>query len=585
MGQEDVRAAVGTVVAFMTTQDLYSAAPSTERDVAALLVQAWWAHQLTGNVATVALGKTSHQFLALPSGATLPGTSARWFSPGPAAQEVMTQTGARAPYERLCAHASAPYASSRGWDLAGMSFAVQGAQGDVQTFERWANHYSLDDFSQCGYAQGFRLHDWTWPSGVKVNLVYGGPLSDPATGDGSGVGFERLLEVNNSLGRRVIFSYNSGGQFATIGNGLSGGSARTVTFDYGTAGSTPRGIVDPAGKETRFAYLDKQPRTDALRPVPYARLAQAFAADNAALPATQWDYDALGRIMQVRDAINLQIGDHTVAGGRDPTRFFIADGARGERDDPLGAAYTVTYDLDGHPSRFIDELGRETDQSSDGRGRVLATTYPEGDREQFAFDVRNNILSRTLLPKPGSAEAGSGKTITASVTYKEGPAVAACTTIATCNKAVTTVSANGWTTNLTWNSYGLLAQVKLPADASGSRPQTDYTFAPFGADGFRLLTGKTELVTSAISRSVAYDYEGTNDYVPKTVTVDPSGLGLVTSFVFDAQGGPDPQRRSADGRFGRRRHRLRPRPASRAVDRRRSRRRGASSAARREIGL
>ncbi len=121
----------------------------------------------------------------------------------------------------------------------------------------------------------------------------------------------------------------------------------------------------------------------------------------------------------MHDAINLQVGDHTVAGGRDPTQFFIADGTRGERDDPLGEAYAVYYDLWGHPSRFIDELGRETDQAADGLGRVLTTTYPEGDFEQFSYDGRGNVLSRTYNPKPGSAEVG--QTLTVSVAYKEDP--------------------------------------------------------------------------------------------------------------------------------------------------------------------
>ncbi len=101
------------------------------------------------------------------------------------------------------------------------------------------------------------------------------------------------------------------------------------------------------------------------------------------------------------------------------------------------------YDLWGHPSRFIDELGRETDQAADGLGRVLTTTYPEGDFESFAYDGRGNVLSRTYNPKPGSAEVG--QTLTVSVAYKEDPTHFICVTVATCNKPVNSTSANTWT--------------------------------------------------------------------------------------------------------------------------------------------
>jgi hypothetical protein len=63
--------------------------------------------------------------------------------------------------------------------------------------------------------------------------------------------------------------------------------------------------------------------------VPYARPSQIFYSDHPTLPAIEYDYDTLGRIDQIRDAINPQIGDHTVTGGCDPTQFFIADGYRG----------------------------------------------------------------------------------------------------------------------------------------------------------------------------------------------------------------------------------------------------------------
>ncbi len=117
---------------------------------------------------------------------------------------------------------------------------------------------------------------------------------------------------------------------------------------------------DPMGKATQFVLNNAVSSSWTQNAIPFQTPHQMFTADHPTLPAIEYDYDTLGRISQIRDAINLQIGDHTVTGGRDPTQFFIADGYRGERDDPLGEAYAVYYDVYGHPSRYIDELGRET---------------------------------------------------------------------------------------------------------------------------------------------------------------------------------------------------------------------------------
>ena len=162
--------------------------------------------------------------------------------------------------------------------------------------------------------------------------------------------------------------------------------------------------------------------------VPYRRPVQMFTPDHLALPAwsrVRYD-DAMGRISQIRDAINLQVGDHTVAGGCDPTSFYIADGWRGERDDPLRARRMRCTTTPGynHPARYIDELGRETDQLADGLGRVVSTTYPEGDQEVFTYDGRNNPdqpARCTFRGRPGRRRGYRGcKSLFVSVQYTEG---------------------------------------------------------------------------------------------------------------------------------------------------------------------
>jgi hypothetical protein len=49
MGASDIRAAAGAIAAFLAVQDIYSAAPSAQRDVAAEFTQGWLMHQFAGN--------------------------------------------------------------------------------------------------------------------------------------------------------------------------------------------------------------------------------------------------------------------------------------------------------------------------------------------------------------------------------------------------------------------------------------------------------------------------------------------------------------------------------------------------------
>jgi RHS repeat-associated protein len=491
-------------------------------------VQAWWAHQLEGNVATVSLGASHKQFLKLATGV--------WTTPGPGAQSTLVQHGDRAPYEQLCYGGPPPYAMARGWDLSGLSFDVVGPEGDTQAFRYWHDDFTSFAVERCGHHFGLRLTGWHFPSGnVDVTLTYNAFVPPPSlVGDDPG-SLSILGEVSNSLGRRIDFVYGdaddgSASQLLGFTNGLSGGDARGTAMGQGTVYDTTT-FTDPMGKVTTVAYDETQRAHSA---VSGRLIATVATPDNPAAAHIRYVYDGVGRVEEVDDADNLQIGDHTVAGGHDPYKFYTADGTRGERDDPTGAAYTVTYDTYGHAVRFVDELGRETDQVTDGRGRTISTIYPEGDSEVTTYDVRNNALSLTRNPKPNSAEATAGKTLVAKRTYKEGPAVASCVTQTTCNKVATEVSALNKTTNYTWNSDGTLASIQLPADASGNRPETDYSYATFGTA--HLLATKTQAISATKSVTTAYDYDGANHLVPKTVTVDPSGLNLTTAFGTDAQG-------------------------------------------------
>ena len=419
---------------------------------------------------------------------------------------TLVQTGTRVPFEFLCSSGWQwpPYALSRGWDRSGLSFAVTNAGGDVETFSYWLNQYQQNSFDSgtCGRAEGFRLTGWTFPQGISITPVYGSLFAEGE----SGAYLERIVEIDNSLGRKLVFGWD-GPQLTSISNGLSGGDARAISL-------TSISHTDAMGATTSFRYTPAPLQSATVRPLPYGNLDQVFTADNASLANLDYDYDSLGRIKQIKDGVAIQQGT------RSPYTFYIADGTRGERDDPLGGAYSVVYDTYGHPSRYIDELGRETDATSDGRGRVLSYTYPEHDCELFAYDDHNNTTSLTRVAKANACNPAASGNLTVTATWDT-----------TWNKPLTITNARGVMTTFTYYASGSgtseLHTAVRPADGYGNGTAT-YTFTYNSIGQALTATDPDGVVTSNT-------YDGTTHNLTATA-LDPSNLNIVTSFGYDAQG-------------------------------------------------
>ncbi|MBI3675384.1 MAG: RHS repeat protein, partial [Proteobacteria bacterium] len=508
MGKSDVRAAAGSIVAFLAAQDIYKSSPSTQRDVAAALTQSWWAKQMSGNVISVNIGGSARQFLKTATGT--------WITPGAGPISTVTVTGSRVPYEAsagpLC---NKVYQLTRGWDTSGMSFAITGAQGDTQNFGYWYNNYVTNDNGEnCGRIKGFRLTNWTFPQGITVSLAYN---STDAFALPDGGYIDRISTITNTLGRKVQFNYTAGyDTIASISNGLTGADARTIAFAY--SDENLASITDPIGAVTSFTYLPLvYSATTTQRQEPSFLLDKIFTADNALAANVDYDYDGLNRVKQVKDAVAIQ------QGGRNPYSFYIADGTRGERDDPLGNAYAVTYDTKGRPAKYTDELGHITLASWDARGRVLNYTYPEGDCELFGYDDRNNTVSYKKIDKTSSCNpnAGSSHVLSISATWDS-----------TWNKPLTITNARGLTTTFTYNASGngtsLMATATRPTVTQGT-PVYSFTYNSVG----KLLTATdpTGLVTSNTYDAVTGDLLST--------VLDPGAsphVASTTSFTYNALG-------------------------------------------------
>ena len=377
MGETDVRAVAGTVAAFLVMQDIYRAAPTTEREVAAALSAAWWMKHLAGNVVTATVGTNSQQFLRRADG--------QWFSPG-GRYATLTQTGQRTKVtERPSCSNSNGYINTRGWSYSAVSFQLRSGTGDVQSFQPWlADIVPQGTEESCARVRGFRMTNWSFPQGVTVNLTYGYT---------AGSDLPNLTEVTNNLGLKIVFDQS--GQLG-FSNGLAGADRRAVTV---TRAASPNGVTpgqavshtDPAGNVINFAT-----RAEGLVRHQRYLFDRAYLARDPSKPAIEYTYDVFGRVMEARDAI--AVATPTTRGSH---KFFIAEGFRGQREDPLGGRYTVETTDGGRGSRQIDEEGRVSLASFDGRGRVTSRTAAWGNRTEFEYDERNNVKTLRRLSRAG----------------------------------------------------------------------------------------------------------------------------------------------------------------------------------------
>ncbi|MGH8129704.1 MAG: hypothetical protein ACRES3_02500 [Steroidobacteraceae bacterium] len=484
MGEGDVRAVAGTVAAFLAMQDVYKAGQSLNREVVGPLVASWWVGQLTGNAVTVNVGADTRQFIR----DWMSATPNAWFLPGPGSYAELTQTNNRSKYvEPNCSGGEPSYVLTRGWNYTGVSFQVKNAQGDIQSFAHWKKIYRNPGADYCATQRGFRMSQWTFPYNMQVNLVYAAPSPDE---------LDELVEVNNSLGRKITFVESGRGGFA---NGLTGGDLRSVAVS--ATGTLPTTTIhtDPSTAQTKFIHTVSGGRN---------RLDDIFAADNMSVAAVHYDYDTLIRAKEVKDAVALQVG------GRAPYQFLLADGVRAARIDPENGKYQVLYDLDGRPRKYIDEVGNATKAEFDGRGRVTKYIYAELDEERLLYDARNNVTELRRVAKPSSGLADL---------------VIEASWNPTWNKPDWIEDAKDQRTNFVYRSTGngisLLETATRPTINIGT-PVYSFVYSSRGQ-----ITTATDPTGLATSNS----YHATNGNLLST-TINPSGLALATNFTYDAQG-------------------------------------------------
>ncbi|MDH0863426.1 RHS repeat-associated core domain-containing protein [Mitsuaria sp. GD03876] len=337
-------------------------------------------------------------------------------------------------------------------------------------------------------------------------------------------------------------------------------------------------VTDPAGRIARLVATGADPRTmtvstpegrslswtERLLGVMPTCLAGSSVTTQAATSAGTWNYAYTFATNYCNTGVAPDFVATDALGG---TTSVKGNGTT--YADPLGRVSYYGWSLLGStrdqvtggsaPVSVIPPSGGSGGSLNDAYGSLYkpsTMTRPEGDRVEYTYDGRWNLIKTELKPKPGS---GQTTTIVTSASYR------ACTNVAdfkVCNQPQTTTDADGKVTTYTYDpASGKVATVTLPevtSPAGTVQPQTRHEYSALyavyrqaaGAAPARApapiyrLTRKASCLTMTLATCAGTVDEvvttyGYNDNLQLAWTTTASGDGArsaTVSFEYDTLG-------------------------------------------------
>lgn len=504
MGDSRLSATAETLAAFVAMQDIWSAAPSTQRDVAGLLATDWWTRSLLFNTVTVSQGAASRRFVKVN------GLGFREVSGGGA---TLTYAGARTPVRLGPVYYGREWDPERVWSYTDATLTE--ADKTVKTYAALSTgvgYYTSGReamLSSVAYAGGIQQY-----LSVRNTALVGGR-------------YRKTTYLVSTTGAEIPiadpeFYFDDYGQ--TDWEGTGDPTPTYWCFSNETGGTKPqyvyRTVTDAANQTYKLRFTTAIPRSVNRRPEDSCRLDAIFAPSDQTTPKIQYVYDDAGHVIEARDALAIR-----QPAARDAYRFYVAEGYRGEWANPTGAGYVVEtmpaggYLADTAPAtsltRITDELGRVNLALYDGRGRLISRTNPDKDKVLFSYDERDNVIKLRQIGKPSPFAALPERVITAGWNQ-------------TWNKIAWIKDANNAQTDFayydTGDGAGKLRQVTQPAVDGG---QPVYTMTYYANGLLKTSTDPTGVVTN-----FTYDAKGN----PTQSLVDPTGKAIRVCKTFDAIG-------------------------------------------------
>ena len=459
MGGGRAEAAAETLVAFIALQDIYSAAASADRDISSLLAADWWGRQMIHNLVRVTQGGRTETYVEAGKQ-----SGKRLFVAGGGSHVLVNgdldvvEDGVTWPIMSV----------PRRYKDNGLVYEVIGGDGSKRTYEllQYDDNYTRQ-----------RLKKWEFREGVALTFAYTGMYP---------------VSVTNNLGVSLTLSTVP---FQSSNSVYAWPNTYFPCAPYSSAPATTYSVSDAAGQVHKLRFRQPVAQTLHVRPDRDCRLDAVYSPRSATLPAIQYTYDSVNRVKEARDGIAL-----ASPSSRGPHSFYIADGVRGEREDPLGGRYAVETLRGGRLNRHIDEEGRVATSTFDGRGRVLTRTSAWGDVTSFEYDERDNVTELMRSPR-----AGCGTD-----------------TLYWCQTSIVTA-----TYHPTWNKP---LTITLPATGPDAQTASTWTFAYDGQGRLTTQTspvvfdGKNNVNATAVWRTW-YDAYGR-----VTQTRDPTGIEATMAY-------------------------------------------------------
>ncbi|HXI88110.1 MAG TPA: hypothetical protein VNH64_11665, partial [Parvularculaceae bacterium] len=476
----------------LAMHDVWTSAPSKEREVIGLLIADWWTRSILHNVVTVRQGATTEQFIRDAAGKYLPGSGG--------ADEVIVsghRVAHRATNLGLTNGATQLESITRVWkeDAPGseVNIAVKSSGGDQREFEYWKIPRPAPDSNTTlspdglfgndeNYTKGHRLKRWRFQRGVDLDLSYEDPKSYPSSPD--------TISIQSSLG------YSLSAPVLDVPGGYvlhnAAGGIYKVTYTAPATECPGADVMSSSGP----------------------LISEIFDPTDSVTPILRYAYDCTARVKTIEDANAIR---NT---GSAPYDILIAPGYRGERSDPLGGNYSVEFLRAGSETRHTDETGNVTLSYFNGFGHVTERVAPEGQRTLFDYDDNENVIKRTLKARPGSGLPD----LVAQAGYN-----------AAWNKPAWIIDQNGGRTDFAYvgaapsslfsgAGRGEIATVDQ-ATVNGVRPRYAYGY---NAKGQVTTMTDPELT---IHRTT-YDDRG----FPSCTIVDDGGLNISTGYEFSDKG-------------------------------------------------
>lgn len=390
-----------------------------------------------------------------------------------------------------------------------------------------------------------------FPDGVEHTFTYQSIVL--TTASGSSLNRSRLISINSSTGYQLKLKYRSNNASNWNFLKLSGAVAINNSVEYcdptanscTLSGDWPEvaytstdgwlenltSFTDPEGRTTSYGHDSAGIRIETITPPGTGRS-----------PIT-YGYDSNGKLISVtRGGGTTTYSELPLTGGDIATVV----------QDPIGNSASYVTNSQGLLTRSI--VGGETtiyDYCAGAQtcpsGRIATISLPEGNFVDFVYDERGNVTSQSHYRKPGSDPALAPASITTSSTYP-----ADCSNPVTCNKPISVTDAKGNATDFTWDStHGGLLKIERPADPTGVRPTTTFTYEQVQArfmDGGSSWANSAPIYVSDLTRgcrtaatcvgsaneSVSnLDYEGStnpNNALPTGITVA-TGDGSVSQYT------------------------------------------------------